>query len=370
MSNSEQAKTVVIDNGTSLTKAGFASDMSPRLVFPSLIGRPVKHVYIGNEAQAARANLELNYPIQRGTITNWDDMESIWFHTFYNELNIAPEEYSVLLTEVPFSNEKNREKMAEIILETFNMQSIYIAMQTPLALYSTSRVTGMVIESGDGLSQVVPVYEGFVLLDAIQKLELAGQDVTENLANLCRVKEYSIENETWKDMKEKLCSVALDFDYEINRKSEIETSYELPDGRVIKIGSEKFLAPELLFQPYLFGKSYLKGIHEQAFESLMKCDLNQRNILSQNIVLSGGSSMFTGMKHRFRKEFKRITHQVYRPKIIMPHEPKYSVWIGGSVLASVPCFKSMSITRDEFKESGRQVIFRKRFSFVNEIAKK
>uniref|UniRef100_Q7M3B0 Actin beta (Fragments) n=1 Tax=Sus scrofa domesticus TaxID=9825 RepID=Q7M3B0_PIG len=195
--------------------AGFAGDDAPRAVFPSIVGRP--------------------YPIEHGIVTNWDDMEKIWHHTFYNELRVAPEE------------------MTQIMFETFNTPAMYVAIQAVLSLYAS-----ILTERG------------------------------------------------------KLCYVALDFE-----------SYELPDGQVITIGNERFRCPEDLYA---------------------------------NTVLSGGTTMYPGIADRMQKEITALAPSTM--KIIAPPERK-SVWIGGSILASLSTFQQMWISKQEYDESGPSIVHRK-----------
>ena len=255
--------------------------------------------------------------------------------------------------------------MAQIMFETFNTPAMYVAIQAVLSMYASGRGSAIIFESGDGVSHIVPVYEGYTLPHSIMRLDLGGCDLTDYLMRILAERGYSFattaEREIVRELKERLCYVASDFKQEMlthSRSLTIEKDYELPDGQMITIGKERFRCPEALFQPS-FLETKCVGIHEFCHDSIMKCDMDIRKHMYSNIVLSGGNTMFPGIAERMLKEITTLAPSTTKVKIIAPPERKYSVWIGGSILASLSTFQQMWISKQEYDESGPAIVHHK-----------
>ena len=388
---------VIIDNGTGYCKAGLSTDEGPRVIFPECVGYPKykeamlggsnKEFFIGADTEDKRGVLKLNYPMEHGVVNDWDDMEKIWGHVFTNELRIDPVEHNVMLTEAPFNPKESKAKMAEIMFETFNVPSLYIAIQAVLSLYSVGKNTGIVGDMGDGVTHFVPIFDSYSLPHAIIRIDLAGRDLTEYMRFL--LTEIGIrfsttsEKEIIKNIKEKACYIALDYE---NEEAE-PFDYELPDGTHAIVKHQRIKCPEALFKPSLVGKEGL-GIAQACYDSIQKCDIDLRVDLYNNIFLTGGTSMFEGLTKRFlnemisfapesmrfemrvngirfknkeNKENEENDNDKKKDPIKEAFERKFAVWIGGSILSNISSFESNWITKTEYEENGETVVHRKCF---------
>jgi len=368
---------VVLDNGSGMVKAGFAGEEAPQCVFPAIVGRPKnasammgtnqKNEYIGDEAAQKRGILNLNYPIAAGIVESWEDMEKVWHHTFYNELRVSPNEIKgVLLTEAPRNPKANREKMVQIMFETFEVQNIYVAIQAVMSLYSAGRTTGLVTDSGDGVTHTVPVFEGFSLPHAVEKMEIAGRVLTNYLQKLLLESGHNFtsaaELEIVREIKEELCFIAQNYEEEreqATKSSEHDKQYTLPDKAVITIpATVRMGAPELIYKPQLNGMS-CKSIDALAWASVSAADIDVRRDLCKNIIMSGGSTMYEGMADRLKNELVARAPSGAEIRVVASADRKYAVWKGGSTLASLSTFASSWVTKEDYEEHGAAVIHRK-----------
>eukprot|EP00163_Fabomonas_tropica_P005560 TRINITY_DN1511_c0_g1_i1.p1 TRINITY_DN1511_c0_g1~~TRINITY_DN1511_c0_g1_i1.p1 ORF type:complete len:440 (+),score=121.85 TRINITY_DN1511_c0_g1_i1:548-1867(+) len=427
---------IVCDNGTGFVKCGYAGSNFPDKVFPAMVGRPVlrfeekvgdtiiKDIMVGDEAAALRSVLEVNYPVDNGIVRNWEDMYHLWDYTFNEKMGIDASErastYSlppscagdprgarpstphtqtvlsypsyphthththttililpgtkIMLTEPPMNPKRNREQMIEAMFEKYGFGACYIAIQAVLTLYAQGLMTGCVVDSGDGVTHIVPVYEGFAFPHLTRRLDVAGRSVTKYLIKLLLLRGYvfnrTADYETVRQIKEKFCYVGHDL--QLEKRLALETTtlveqYTLPDGRVIKIGSERFEAPECLFNPSLLGIEG-GGVADLVFDCINSADMDCRSELYKHVVLSGGSSMYPGFPTRLEKEIKELycTNVLngdrsrlgkFKLRIEDPPRRKHMVFLGGAVLAEIMKDKEQFwMTKAEYEEDGLKVL--------------
>lgn len=381
---------VVCDNGTGFVKVGFAGTNFPESVFPSMVGRPqlraemeslegtdLKDVMVGDEAEAVRFALQIKYPVENGIVKSWEDMNHLWDYTFEEKLKINPKDHKIMLTEAPLNPIDNRKKTLETMFEKYNFQGAHMSIQAMLVLYAQGLLTGVVVDSGDGVTHVVPVYEGFVPQHLIRRLDVAGRHITRYLIKLLLLRGYSFNRTadfaTVQNIKEKLCFVALEVEKEQALAMEttvLVEKYTLPDGTTIKIGRERFMAPEALFQPDLVDCEG-DGLPELVFNMIQKADLDCRSEYYKHIVLSGGTSMYPGLPSRLEKNIKELflkhvlkgdSKRMNRLKLRIEDPPrrKNMVFLGASVLGDLMSQRSdFWLSIDEYKEVGIDRLLKK-----------
>lgn len=398
----------VIDNGTGYTKLGFAGNREPQFIIPSAIAikesanigqsgmRIFKGVddldfYIGDEAVEA-TGYACKYPIRHGIVEDWDLMERFWEQCIFKYLRAEPEDHYFLLTEPPLNPPENREYTAEIMFESFNVPGLYIAVQAVLALAASwassstraKTLTGVVVDSGDGVTHVIPVAEGYVIGSCIKHIPVAGRDITSFIQTLLREREVGIPPEqsleTAKAIKEKFCYVCPDIVKEFAKYDQEPSKWMRKyEGRnninkqlfEVDVGYERFLGPEIFFHPEFANPDFPSPLADIVDNVIQNCPIDVRRPLYKNIVLSGGSTMFRDFNRRLQRDIKRavdarlkISEQLsegrIKPKpmeveVVSHHMQRFAVWFGGSMLASSPEFYSVCHTKQEYEERGPSI---------------
>ena len=345
-SSSDEMSTVVMVLGSSCIQAGFAGSDAPRYVEasvvgiqkqtvePVMVGMTMDRRYYGDCALQNSAIVDLTYPIHRGAVTNWDHFETLITGVFKNYLRVDTDECNLLVTEPPLNPRENREKLSQIFFETYNVPRMRIETDGVLSLYSVGTTTGVSVSSGGGVTSVIPVYEGYAIQNAIKRLDIGGNDVTEYLTRLLTEGGYcfrtSTDREIVRSIKESLAYVSCNFNqdmamYYTQWLPEMEKTYELPDGNVITISDQLFRCTECLFQPLAqLGREHV-GIHQLVYSSIKGCDIDVRKDLYSNIILTGGNTMFPGFSERIQKEITNLAPPKSKVRMISPPERKYSV---------------------------------------------
>ena len=406
---------VVMDNGTGLTKLGFAGNDSPSFVFPTAIatssatskstkatsggsasflsskrGLEDLDFYIGDEALNAAngPNYNLSYPIKHGQIEDWDHMERLWENSIFKYLRCEPEDHYFLLTEPPLNPPENRESTAEIMFESFNCAGLYIAVQAVLALaasWTSSKVqdrslTGTVIDSGDGVTHVIPVAEGYVIGTSIKNIPLAGRDITLFIQQMLRDRgEVDTSLQTAERIKQQFCYVCPDIVKEFNKFDQYPQEkfaqyiVEYADknrNKTVDVGYERFLAPEVFFNPEICSSDYLTPLPTVVDQVIQSSPIDVRKKLYKNIVLSGGSTMFKDFGRRLQKDLKALVNERVQLSerlsgakstgvdvLVISHKrQRNAVWFGGSLLAQTSEFKSYCYTKSDYDEYGPSIV--------------
>ena len=371
----EYNEAIVIDIGSHTIRAGLSGHDYPKITEETVVGRPIlagaitidhKDLYIGREAIEKRDILELSHPVKYSIVQNWEEIDKIYHHIFFNQLPADPNQSRVLIMEPPLNKRNNREKINELMFETLSCGGFYLAKSIVMSLFATGRTTGIVIESGLNETAVVPIYEGYALPQATLKLPIGGEEITKYLiANLKASGielPYSKEFEVAQDIKEKYCFISTDYQQEMNSVSMstgIAKECELPDGNKIILSIERFKSPEILFQPLLIGVDQA-GIHELTYNSAIKCDPDIRKQLFGNIILRGGNTIFPKIKEKIARDIKSLAPSNIDITVKAPPERKHLAWIGGAILSSLDKFK-MWINRGEYDEAGPGIVNRKCF---------
>ena len=310
--------------------------------------------------------IKLRFPVKHGVFEKEQDILSV-FNYLYSKLGINSQEikeHPVLITEPLLNPNVNREKISYSLFDNLGVPALFFASQPILSLFSTSKTSGTILESGEGVTQSCVVYEGYSIPCTYERYNYGGGDVTEYLKNLLKKRGYHFYNSTEfrlvNDIKENSC-----FCYGNNIKNEIGDAkksanknlinYYLPDGSSISIGDERILAPEILFNPEYIGKEYL-SFPEMIISSVNKVDIQLKQKSYENILLSGGNTCFNGLYEQLHTELKNKLIKNMKINLNKTDKPEFSCWIGGNIISTLEIFKKMWVTRNEWNEKGSKVI--------------
>lgn len=358
----------IIDDGSFRCKAGLASDKTPKVVFPSLIGRSQGSgkidEYIGDAAFARRSALNIEYPIQLGEIKNWDDMEKIWDHCLSSELSIDRREHPVVLSDIANNHMKNRERMTQIMLESLSVPAVYICSRAIMALYGVGRGTGIVVDSGYGMTQIVPICKNEIQPAGVFA-SCGGRDITNHLTKLLTDKypflNGSVDPETIRDIKESLCYMAEDMwggKSSSATKQSLNKEYKLPDGQTINLDTERFNCAQVMYNPELID-SKLSGLQDATYSAVRRCDHAIHNDLYSNILILGGTSKIKGFDNRFKTELTPLAPPLQNINILDTPDREFTSWVGSAATASLSSFQEFSLSKAEYEEVGPSIVRRK-----------
>jgi actin-related protein len=321
----------------------------------------VKGNYVGSAAVSNRDILSLKYPVKNGIVQNYDDFMKLLEYAYHEKLKISPDDHPVILTETPLTPRPIREKCAEVMFESYYIPSLYLANQAVLSLIAAGRSTGLVLLSGEDVTMSVPVYQHTALNHGICRAGVAGNHLTSYLEHLLKMRDIAMPQlDEIRQIKEKLCYVALDYEEELRLDSrDLEERHSGQNGICVIMGEERFRCPELLFQPSIHDIRS-PGVHEAINSSILKCDQELEDEFYGNIVLSGGTTMFPTFCNRLRAELEDMEPDKDM-KIYAPAMRRYAPWIGGAILAGFPHFPGMTVTKSEYDEAGASILQRKCF---------
>ena len=372
---------IIIDLGSSEIKVGFSGEEKPSIIFKSIIGEPrftkvfsslnrgnqeIKVHNIGDDCFKNIGLIKLRNPIKHGILTNEQDIIPL-FNYIYSKLGINTEEISehpVVVAEPLLNPYSNREKIANSLFDDLGVPSIFFASQPILSLFSTSSTTGIIMESGEGVSQSCIVYEGYSLPNTYERYDFGGGEVTNYLRTLLKKKGYQLLNSNEyrfiSDMKEKYCFFVpqkynLDFDNVRRALDAQKINYYLPDGTSVSLGDERILASEILFEPELIGKEYL-GLSDIILSSINKAEIQLRPKAFENIVLSGGNILMKGLEDKMKDGIIQKSNKNVKVNVKSIKEPQISCWVGGNLISSLDIFNKISITKKEWEEKGSKII--------------
>ncbi|CAE6434401.1 unnamed protein product [Rhizoctonia solani] len=414
---SHEVSALVLDIGTSTTRAGYAGDDVPKAVFPTTFGYTTHYsadenkevrIHLGDEGVSLwREGMEVGNPLQNGIVYDWTPIPPIINHAINRSLHCDPAEHPVLMTEPAWNTQANRERMAEILFEEFQVPAFYIANNGVLSAFAAGKGTALVIDIGKSVASVVPVSDGFVLRKGIAQSPLPPLAQTTAFTMLSsgnpnvgrpgatltphqliaskqpvdvnalpsftpRADRQKSTTSTWlswaenREVEEWIngCVGVLDQGWNDQHASmRPPRHYEFPTGFNSVFSSERFIPGEVYFTHHHLGQggTQLPPTLPQLIHACLNAtEPDLRPALLNNVVLTGGNSLLPGMADRINNELMRLAGGIQsKLKIHAPGNPterRFAPWLGGSILASLGTFHQLWISKEEWKEHGPNIV--------------
>lgn len=378
------SKSIIMDVGSATVKAGVPQETKPALVFSNVVGEPQlkkaslfrkqltssassqpsngpKYV-VGDAVLEQLATMKVHRPMNHGVVTttnDWELMSEVCNYTF-QQLESDPESTGVTLTQPPFNPRECTERWATTFFESFMVPHMAFVPQGLCSLYASGRTSGVVLESGEGVTHVTPVYESFAISRGMNRLDIGGGFVTNHLCRLLYERGYSFANSAdvllVQKIKEQHAFVEQEYDKALAMPEGELASFEMPDGQHVELSKERFRAPELLFNPTIV-QSEMPSLQQFVSSAVKNCAIDTRRALLSSVVLSGGNTLFNGFAQRLQSEVVKFFPGLFGSvKVIEAPDRIYNTWAGAAVLASLDSFKPLMITKEVYDDVGPSVV--------------
>ncbi|KAI8331625.1 actin family [Choanephora cucurbitarum] len=402
----DEVNAVVFDMGSTSTRVGFAGEDLPRTTFPTSYGIDANQQYYVGETDINtwRADMEIKNPMEDGLMKDWDAVEQIWQAAYTSMLRVSSAEHPLLCTEPAWNTPENREKMMQLAFETFDVPAFYVAKDAVMTAFSVGRATALVLDSGGDVTSAVPVYDGCVLKKGVLHQSIGGNLLTQQIRDdlkrdlqldvtpLYKIShkkavgageqpqvQYHARPNTTKSFHDyQVSRIIHEFKESVSQVSEIpfdprlmaqrpQKPFEFPDGYNNSFGAERYRVPEIMFNPSHLnisnldasaGKKHMIGASQLVFNSISACDMDLRPLLFNNVIVTGGNTLFPGFTERLNHDLPMMVpgSKVKVHAFGTHYERKMSSWLGGSILASLGSFNHLWVTKKEYEEVGPSII--------------
>lgn len=381
-------KTIVCDIGASSIKIGFAGSLTPEQVVPTIVAIPrrreaIQDVLLGKEAMSTqrRKDYSFLYPIDEyGVVQNWTALEIILQHSLHAIGIDCCHNHKILFAKSFYMTRSDIQCLLDLFFKKFQFAAVSMHEQAALVLYTQAVDTGIVVELGETMASIIPVFHGFAIPKLNRRMEVGGRSISQFLAQLLKrcanhMNRFS-DLETVRELKERESYVSLDPIKEGILLDETTTRRRV-DGATFTIGKERFQAPEAFFHPALWD-SEQSGLSDLVFETIQKAPIDCRVDLYQNIILSGGSSLLPGLQERLQADLadkyeqsisKTLKHPAessrkWKVQVHAPEARQFAVFEGAALFGDLICEDNKFwITKSQYSEKGGIQLFLEKCQF-------